>query len=340
MVKISHQKAPFPQNSSSVQMPSNIIWNGFKTFTKKSSHIAYKVSALAIKEIVSGFNLSAGLTRETTHSLIKGASWTGAFFWGEAKKGAKVTSQVAIKGSAYLNSQLRVISLAANIQLIRSKETCKTFLSDSLISLSKEETKEKINNLTLKSFGYFSLGVAISVTSKQPFIDFFSNLGINYPVMPKPLYNYSRQICLLEKSLPANSHFNRYLINRPLFHGLVLTLFQDGLLKKLPEKLLNRSAPLHSHLVHSQLAKIVRVTLAASLYSVSNTLSSFWSHKLFSPTYFDTTAHLLSRFAAGLILGTILERTGNPLFMIATHAGLNMRFYPENIVPLCPPALE
>lgn len=339
MVKINH-RMQYSQHSAPNKMPAINIWNRFKALSKISGKFAYHATDFAIKEIVSGFNLSAGLTRETTHSLIQGASWTGNFFWAEAKKGTIVTSKAANKASAYFNLHYRAVSSSTIRQLIKGKEACATFISDSLISLSKDETKEKINDLILKSCGYFSLGFAISVTSKQPFAEFFSNLGIPYPIMPIPLYHYGRGICLLEKSLPASNSFNRYFINRPLFHGLLLTLFQEGLLKKLPEKLLKRSAPSYSHLVDSQSAKIARITLAASFFSLSSTMGFFWNNRLFSMPYFDTTAHLLTRFAIGLILGTIQEKTENPLYMIATHAGLNIGFFPENFVPLCPPPIE
>lgn len=199
---------------------------------------------------------------------------------------------------------------------------------------------EKTTNFALKCFCFFWSGVLYSQLNMR---SYFDEMGFNYfPLLSNAEYEYARTMCEFEAALPDTGGLGRILINRTLFKNLPLfCLFQEGLLRKVPEKILRKYSPAVVHLVNHKMAKISRVVLTATVFSLSHSMT------FKNPNYrlpllkrnFLTTSQLISSFIVGLLLGSIQEVTKNPIFVLAMDSGLNAlrasEIYRDGLIPVC-----
>lgn len=192
----------------------------------------------------------------------------------------------------------------------------------------------------VKTFCFFWSGVLYSQLNLKSYLD---EMGFNYfPLLSNSEYEYTRTMCEFEAALPDTGGLGRLLVNRTLFKDLpFFYFFQEGLLRKVPGKILNKYSPSLVQLVNHKMAKISRVVLTAALFSLSNSMT------FKNPNYrlpllkrnFLTTSQLISSFIIGLILGTIQEVTKNPVYVMAVHTGLNAvgasEIHRDGLVPVC-----
>jgi Type II CAAX prenyl endopeptidase Rce1-like len=89
---------------------------------------------------------------------------------------------------------------------------------------------------------------------------------------------------------------------------LFRVILQEGLLKTVPEKILNRVAPEHAPAVNSTSAKIARIALSSLAYS------------LFGWAGHTSSTHFIA-FARGILFGALQEKTGTPLLNMVYHIG-------------------
>lgn len=126
-----------------------------------------------------------------------------------------------------------------------------------------------------------------------------------YPKLPEFIHGYASNVIWILSKSDNSYHLNfRPLIIECLFRGVL----QEGLLKRVPEKILKKVAPEYAPYVNATPAKIARITLSALAYSLG------WAGH-------NSTTHLIE-FARGILYGALQETTGTPLLGIAYYYGV------------------
>src|SRR3990167_4964302 len=138
--------------------------------------------------------------------------------------------------------------------------------------------------------------------------------------LPELSYRFAENLANAENKIYSGMYLLDATLLGPIFEELVFrVLLQEYALKKIPEKILKKISPSHVSLIHGKAAKITRVALSALAFSLVHLPSSSAS----GGKLYGTLFRLIDFFASGLLLGAIQEKTGNPLFNIAAHAGMN-----------------
>jgi membrane protease YdiL (CAAX protease family) len=139
------------------------------------------------------------------------------------------------------------------------------------------------------------------------------------PNLPKSIYLYAKNICLLKEYIPLRGNFAFYAIKSPISEELIFrVLIQQGILKKLPEAILNRFASSYTHLIDEKITKAARIALAALAFSLAHAISPEvgWPN--------CSTFRLVNSFAIGLFLGKLQEETDSPLAPIILHMCIDL----------------
>lgn len=323
MNKISNNIINKNQTITSIESPLTKTWNGLKIASLNGIEFASSSTLLIANGIVKGYHNTAGLTRKTAKTIGQSTATAGNQLYKIAAQGINATSNLLIKSNEVGNN------------LIQNK------------NLYLREVSRELNSSTVKTLGFIALGFATTMLLNRPRRALMQrwDLDITAPHLPKFLQDFSRNASYLEGSLPADKKsFTRVLVNRPLFFGtLLFGLTQEGLLKKLPEKILNKIAPSHASKVNSRTAKIARVALTAAIYSLASTLSFAYSYDEHKPDFYSVSkADLIWKFGAGAMYASIQEFTGNPVFSMATLLGSNLHLPFQNpvLIPKYPYYIE
>lgn len=313
MNKISN--SPIKTNSYNPFVESTLTktWNGLKLVSQKGIDCVSTTAGYVKNGVFKGIDL----THNGAKSFAQGIAVTGNSLYKATLITIDSTTYAGITAAAYLTSTL-----------IKGK--------NSFIQNKELYLKELENISTSSSLMFFSFGVVANEILRVPLLSYLDGLGFaEAPDLPKPLYNFSRNAAILEKSMPSDEkNLCRLLINRPLLFGtLLFGLTQEGLLKQLPEKILKKVSPARAFVVNSKIAKVARVSLVAAIYSLSSSLN-FVPYSIL-PDYVRhldnlknhiTHSSLIWKFALGLVLGSIQEITGNPLYVISTLSGINLKY--------------
>lgn len=243
-------------------------------------------------------------------------------------RGLKITS----------HNGLEFASSATRNFLNKSSEVANDVIQNK--NLYVTEVSKEFKETTVKSLGFVALGVAAFSLIDTTFWANMRRLELDQtaPYVPEFLQDFSKNVSFLEGSLPADKrNISRLLINRPLFFGtLLFGLTQEGLLKKLPEKILKKVAPSQASLVNSRLARMTRIALTAFIYSLASSLE-FSSFRVHPNLYSVSKANLIWKFVEGAMCGSVQELTGNPLYSMATLLGWNLSLSVQQpLIPVFP----
>ena len=99
----------------------------------------------------------------------------------------------------------------------------------------------------------------------------------------------------------------------PIYEEFLLRiLLQEMLLKKIPEKILQRVSPARAHLTHQFLTKIARVFTSSVFFALAH-----------AQGYTCGNGDLYPYFFGGTILGMLQEVSGHPVYNTIAHMAAN-----------------
>lgn len=293
-------------------------WNGLKVVSQKGIECVSTTTGYVKSGVVKGLDL----TQQAAKTISQNTAAAGNLLFKATVKGVDATTNAGMIAATSLNSTL--------------------FKSKDFFIQNKELYLKELGGIGVNNLLFFSLGVIANEIIREPLLSYLDSSGFrSAPDLPEPLYNFSRNVAILESSLPSDrNNIARLLINRPLFFGtLLFGLTQEGLLKQLPEKILKRVSPNHVSFANSKIAKVARVCFVAALYSLSTSLNfvpksifpDFLRSELNHLTNHITHSVLMWKFALGLALGSIQEITGNPFYVMSTLSGINLKYTIKDI---------
>ncbi len=242
---------------------------------------------------------------------------------------SKMIQSLCLEGKSWNkkqnNHRLECLDLALNNRILNLINT------SNYSFVRKEHTLEK---QVLLNKWVRNIGLSISSIGAGLFLDF--NKKVNAWTVGVEILN-STNFCFSSIFPNGTSEFFKKYVNYPnwlsvtkdnfncrmgvvygpVFEELVdRVLLQEVLLKRVPEKILQRVSPQYSHLINHSAAKITRIFLTSVFFA----LHHYWAHTC---SHGDMYPYLL----AGATLGVLQEVSGHPFYSIVAHMIANASNY-------------
>jgi membrane protease YdiL (CAAX protease family) len=135
--------------------------------------------------------------------------------------------------------------------------------------------------------------------------------------LPNFIYRFNDIACKTNRFFSLGDASISVGLTGPMVEEMALRIIlQEGLLKRIPAWILNKTAPSYAPIINRRAAKIARIMVSSALFAIMHAQSP--------NAPYNTTTFLAHKFVMGLILGGIQEVSGNPLLSVAFHCGNNI----------------
>ena len=171
-----------------------------------------------------------------------------------------------------------------------------------------------------KSANCFTAGVLCSLLAYRCSKVVVENNLDFCPSMPESIYHYASNVCHLRENLPSFSGaLEQEALMIPFVEEVLFRYgLQEILFKQLPKATIKQIDPSMLSSVDSKAAKIARVLITATAFSLAHSIHPGYDWPNCS------LERLIRTFAFGIIMGAIQETRGSTSLAIAFHAGFNV----------------